>query len=40
MITLIIIHVANRLARVGREARDIWRETRQLRRSLGGPAEE
>jgi hypothetical protein len=39
MITLLIINVANRLVRVGREARDTWRETQRLRRSLGGPEE-
>jgi hypothetical protein len=40
MITLIIIQVANKLARVGRQARATWRETQRLRRSLGGPSEE
>jgi hypothetical protein len=40
MITLIIIQVVNRLARVGKEVRETWHETQRLRRSLGGPAEE
>lgn len=39
MITLLIINVANRLVRVGKEAREAWRETQRLRRSLGGPEE-
>ena len=39
MITLIIIHVANKLARVGKGVRETWHETQRLRRSLAGPAE-
>jgi len=40
MVTLIIVQVATRLARLGREVREMWRETQRLRRSLGGPTEE
>jgi hypothetical protein len=40
MVTLIIIQVATKLARFGKEVRDTWRETQRLRRSLSGPAEE
>jgi hypothetical protein len=40
MVTLIIVHVANKLARFGKEVREIWHETRQLRRTLPGPTEE
>lgn len=40
MITLLIIHMANRLARVGKGVRETWHETQRLRRSLGGPSEE
>ena len=40
MVTLIIVHVANTLARFGKDAREIWHETRRLRRSLPGPTEE
>jgi hypothetical protein len=40
MVTLIIVHVANKLARFGKEVRDIWRETQQLHRVLPGPTEE
>jgi hypothetical protein len=40
MLTLIIIQVATRLSRVGKDIRETWRETQRLRRSLGGPTEE
>jgi hypothetical protein len=40
MVTLIIVHTAHKIARFGKEVRDIWRETRRLRRSLPGPIEE
>lgn len=40
MVTLIIMQVATRLARFGKQARETWRETQRLRRSLAGPAEE
>ena len=40
MVTLIIIQVATKLARFGKEARETWRETQRLRRSLAGPTEE
>jgi hypothetical protein len=40
MITLLIMQLANRLARFGREFSETWHETQRLRRSLGGPTEE
>jgi hypothetical protein len=40
MITLIIIHLATRLARFADEAGEAWRETQRLRRTLAGPIEE
>ncbi len=40
MVTLIIVHVANKLARFGKDVREIWHETRRLRRALPGPTEE
>jgi hypothetical protein len=40
MVTLIIIHLAGKLARLGKGVRETWHETRRLRRSLAGPAEE
>ena len=40
MVTLILIHVATKLARFGREVRETWRETQRLRRTLAGPSEE
>ena len=40
MVTLIIMQVATRLARFGKQARETLRETQRLRRSLAGPAEE
>jgi hypothetical protein len=40
MVTLIVIQVASKLARFGKEVRDTWRETQRLRRSLTGPTEE
>jgi hypothetical protein len=40
MVTLFILQVANKLARLGRELRDIWYETQRLRRTLPGPTEE
>jgi hypothetical protein len=40
MVTLIIIHVATKLARFGNEVREMWRETQRLRRTLTGPMDE
>jgi hypothetical protein len=40
MVTLIIIHVATKLARFGTGVRETWRETQRLRRTLGGPMDE
>jgi hypothetical protein len=40
MVTLIIVHVANKLARFGKDVREIWHETQRLRRTLAGPTEE
>ena len=40
MVTLIIIQLATRLTRLGKEVRETWRETQRLRRSLAGPTEE
>jgi hypothetical protein len=40
MVTLMIVHVANKLARFGRDVRDTWREAQRLRRILPGPTEE
>ena len=40
MVTLIIIQVANKLARFGKEVRETWRETQRLRRTLAGPMDE
>ena len=40
MVTLIIMHVASSLTRLGKEVRETWRETQRLRRSLAGPTEE
>jgi hypothetical protein len=40
MVTLIVIKVATKLARFGKEVRETWRETQRLRRSLSGPTEE
>ena len=37
MLTLIIIHVAHKLARFGNGVRETWHETQRLRRSLAGP---
>lgn len=40
MVTLIIMQLASRLARFGKEALETWREAQQLRRNLSGPIEE
>jgi hypothetical protein len=40
MVTIFIIQVATKLARIGKEVRETWRETQRLRRSLAGPTEE
>jgi hypothetical protein len=40
MVTLIIIQVATKLARFGKQVRETWRETQRLRRSMAGPTEE
>lgn len=40
MVTLIMIHLAKKLARFGNAARETWRETQRLRRTLAGPMDE
>ena len=40
MITLIIVHVAKKLTRFGKDVSETWREAQRLRRSLPGPTEE
>jgi hypothetical protein len=40
MVTLIIIQLASKLARIGKEVLATWREAQQLRRTLGGPMDE
>jgi hypothetical protein len=40
VVTLIIIHLATRLARFADEVGEAWRETQRLRRTLAGPIEE
>lgn len=40
MVTLVIIHIATKLARFGNEVRETWRETQRLRRTLTGPMDE
>ena len=40
MITLIIVQVANKLARFGKEVLETWQEAQRLRRALNGPTEE
>jgi hypothetical protein len=40
MVTLIIMRMAHKLARFGKEVREIWQETGRLRRTLSGPTEE
>jgi hypothetical protein len=40
MVTLIIVHMANKLARFGKEVRETWHEAQRLRRILRGPTEE
>jgi hypothetical protein len=40
MITLFIVHVGNKFARLGREVRETWLEAQRLRRTLPGPTEE
>ena len=40
MVTLFIVHLANRLVRIANDVRDIWSETQRLRRTLPGPTEE
>jgi len=40
MVTLIIMQVATKLARFGKEVRETWHETQRLRRILRGPTEE
>jgi hypothetical protein len=40
MVTLIIMQLAKRFARLGRDVHETWRETQRLRRALPGPAEE
>ncbi|MEH2596648.1 hypothetical protein V1278_003561 [Bradyrhizobium sp. AZCC 1577] len=40
MITLILVQLATRLARLGKEGLATWREAQRLRRLLPGPTEE
>jgi hypothetical protein len=40
MITLILVHLASRLTRFGKEAHATWDEAQRLRRLLPGPTEE
>ena len=40
MLTLIIVQVATKLARFGKEVSATWREAQRLRRLLRGPTEE
>ena len=40
MITLIIVQMANKLARFGKEVLDTWQEAQRLRQGLNGPTEE
>jgi hypothetical protein len=40
MVTLIVVHMANKLARLAKEVREAWSEAQRLRRSLPGPTEE
>jgi hypothetical protein len=40
MTTFILAQFAAKLARFGKEAYATWREARQLRRQLSGPADE
>jgi hypothetical protein len=40
MTTLIIVHMASRLAHFGSEALATWQEAQRLRRQLSGPIEE
>jgi len=40
MITLIIAQVANKLARLGKDVLEMWREAQRLRRVLPGPTDE
>jgi len=40
MVTLIIAQVAHKPLALAKRFREIWHETRQLRRTLPGPSEE
>jgi hypothetical protein len=40
MVTAIFVHLATKLARFGKVARETWLETQRLRRTLPGPTEE
>ncbi len=40
MVTLIIVQVASKLARFGKEIRETWQEAQRLRQALPGPTEE
>ena len=40
MVTLIIVQAANKLARLGRNVLETWREAQRLRQALPGPTEE
>jgi hypothetical protein len=40
MVTLVLIHIATSLARLGNGVRETWLEMQRLRRTLAGPIEE
>ena len=40
MVTLFILQTAHKVARFAKEVREIWHETRRLRRTIPGPTEE
>jgi hypothetical protein len=40
MIALIIVQAANKLARLGKDVLETWREAQRLRQALPGPTEE
>jgi len=40
MITLIIVQLANKLVRLGKDVAETWREMQRLRQALPGPTEE
>ena len=40
MVTITILHAANRLAHLAKEVRAVWREAQRLRHAMPGPTEE